>query len=228
MDSLSNVTMDQFLRSLASSLRNNSKISHLFSKKLSTPYYERLKEGDPMEFIQQVLSFYESTHHAETNPFKPILLVPIIFYERITNQSLINLLTSLFHQRNIRIIFFLTQHSVSANKIYWNPETRISTTSFSIPLCTAHQIMERVILDIFVKGKLPIHIPYQIFSILRDEFQEYLGCVSTFLQRITMLLQSHFEQRKSILCMASEWEWLVSVRNLYIFFSFFFSLFPDM
>lgn len=223
----SNMTIEKLLITIAEGMLQNSKVKQLLSKKLSSVYYQRLKESDPMEFIQQLLSLYSSSLASyNPNKSKVTVLISFPFYEIFHHQNLIHLLTSLFQQHssqqknNWHTIFFLAQHrsnptttyaSCSSSSSFATSSYWMTSSLYPITICHGRQIYEKIILEIFVKGKLPFHLPYDVMNDLHQEFSQFTNCNSTFLQRLQMIIYSHFETRRSILCMIHEWKWLVSV-----------------
>ena len=134
--------------------------------------------------------------------------------ERIEGSVLSDLMQTLrlgFKSDNVKFVLLLFQSSVCPLPIKLDPS--ISSLSYVNVHTTISPIdlYDRFIGRILSAREIPVIIPAAYALYLHELFYRSQMCVYTILDRLLLMFKTHFQLKKSVLCMWRDIEWLVNI-----------------
>ena len=176
---------------------------------------DQLRQGNPIQFITHLMSLFTETFLQEDNDKcsvlpkdnTPTLIITVPFFERLPCDVMVDLVQS-FTNKTWRTLFMVSSSDFTTSRIYYDEALQSNMVLNMIELCSPTDLYNQLAAEILPTNKLPCHFPSSIIRSLHYEFTTYTFCTSTFLKRLLAYMEQHFTQRKALLCMSTQWEWL--------------------
>lgn len=188
---------------------------------------EQLRQRNPLQFIAHMMSLLTESLDFEDEKEAgyigvresiPTLVIVMPFFERLGSDVVTELVQHL-QGHAWRTMMLLSSSDLTSSRLYLDNDLQSGIAIHKYDLCSPMDLYNQVAAEVLPSNKVPVHFPASVIRSLHQEFTSFTFCTSTFLQRLLSYVEQHFTQRRALLCMSSQWEWLQMVSTLSIAWS---------
>eukprot|EP00981_Chlorochromonas_danica_P002997 scaffold601_cov170-Ochromonas_danica.AAC.58 len=141
------------------------------------------------------------------------LLVFLPYADRLS-PSVFAAVVKMCSQQSLPVTFLCITDHLSEHLTTDDASLRGHSRLHRVPLASAYEVFLALYSSLFVKGKLPLQFPAIILRRLWSEFQDGLACCGTFIRRVLLAIRLHVRQRRGLIMMVQEFDWLRSMNLL--------------
>ena len=134
----------------------------------------------------------------------------VVFVSKIGNDFFGNYILTELKSENIKFVLLSFQSSVCPLPIKLDPSIRSLSYVNIHSTVSPFDLYDRFIGRILSAREIPVTIPAAFALYLHELFYRSQMCVCTIMDRLLLMFKTHFQFRKSVLCMWRDTEWLVN------------------
>ena len=193
--------------------KNRQQSSQMHSSSKQIDQLAKNKSSElPIEVIRDVYRVLQPTLK-QTKKHSNLIIFLCRNSERIEGSVMSDLMQTLrmgLRSENIKFVLLSFQSSVCPLPIKLDPSIRSLSYVNIHSTVSPIDLYDRFIGRILSAREIPVTIPAAFALYLHELFYRSQMCVCTIMDRLLLMFKTHFQFRKSVLCMWRDTEWLVN------------------